>query len=232
MMIGLVISLLTIGAMLAIYKVAIEVSGNASRTATRDGQVSSAMLAAQIELQQAGYGISRAEGAPDETLLAMAAEGQPARVVWRFKEQIGAGDVCAGLSVVAASSADDPAPGVYWLPPAACASAASATWSAGQRQLLASAAAFAVPVDKEDNVLVEAGNLPLAGAVFKLDGDCTLPYAQQRLDVSSAYKQSPRLVLENQDGTETFFSACLSNIVTAVITPPATGQGAIAGGNP
>ena len=55
MMIGLVISLLTIGAMLAIYKVAIEVSGNASRTATRDGQVSSAMLAAQIELQQAGY---------------------------------------------------------------------------------------------------------------------------------------------------------------------------------
>ena len=48
MMVGLVISLITIAAMLTLYKVMIEVSGNASRSAMRDGQVSSAILAAQI----------------------------------------------------------------------------------------------------------------------------------------------------------------------------------------
>jgi hypothetical protein len=65
MMIGLMISLLVIASMLVFYKSIIEVTGNASRAAQRDGQVSAALVAAQMDLQSAGFGVpASTAGAP------------------------------------------------------------------------------------------------------------------------------------------------------------------------
>ena len=54
MMVGLLISLLAVLLAMTVYKLVIGVSVNAIGTSQRDGQRASALLATQIELQQAG----------------------------------------------------------------------------------------------------------------------------------------------------------------------------------
>lgn len=215
MMIGLMISTLTVAAMLATYKTLIDISNNASGSAQRDGQASSALLSAQIQLQQAGFGIDLGnESAGIGDLLAVSQQGRQA--VWRFRQDAAGGDtVCAGLRIVPKSEGDPG--GLFWLPPKACASAADApTWSgsgADGAQALASGIVFFAPTDRAGNVLAEAGSAPLDGnARFVLGGGCSLPYAQQA--GFSAVSQDLQLV---DGGGTRLFDACLPNIVPAQI---------------
>src|SRR5690606_13766993 len=64
MMVGVMISLITIAGMLVLYKTMIEVTGQASSDSLRDGQVASALLAAQMDVHEAGYGIALADVTP------------------------------------------------------------------------------------------------------------------------------------------------------------------------
>lgn len=214
-MVGLLISLLTIAAMVAVYALMIDVSGNASRSAHRDGQLASALLTAQIEMQRAGFGV-----APDETgVFAILDNGR--QVVWRYSLYPEAGEACAGLRIVddAASTAVPVTPadagadrrGLYWLPAQACTSAETppawdSTGASAPRRLL-SATGFFVQQDRSGNLFTdEAGLRSLQNASFQRDGECSLPYAQQAglLDVSQ------RVSLKV--GSDVVFSACLSNL--------------------
>lgn len=227
MMVGLVISLLTVGAMLAIYKIAIEVSGNASRSAQRDGQTASALLAAQIELQQAGFGIDPGSA----HVLAVVDQGR--QVVWRYNASQGMDYRCAGLRL--AEVADDPAiastpadagadrRGLYWLPDKPCTAAdAELEWgdSAAERpRLLASSAAFFAPLDRQGNEQAdEAGGFSLEGAVFvQQPGGACLPFAQQAdtgADADERGGQAQRIVLRGGNGDE-LFAVCLPNVRSA-----------------
>lgn len=220
MMVGLLISLLSLVSLLAVYKMAIGVSTNAVGARQRDGQISAALLAAQIELQQAGYGIVRSAGAADlETLVkTRAPETGASQVVWRYRPDL-ATDTCAGLLLDTAGSDA----GLYWLPQKACANAADATWTPSERQPLASSATLFVPQDRDGNQLAEAGAAALAGAQFQLDGTCSLPFAQQAFDDDDAYPLAQRLVLRGGDGTA-LFTACLSNLATGTHVPVGGGS--------
>lgn len=219
MMIGLLISLLTIAAMLVLYRNVIESSGNASRSALRDGQVSSALLAAQIELQQAGFGIDTSQ--PLDSRLRI--DDDSRRVVWRFKPELGAGDECAGLWLVDATGGT-PARGLYRLPPQPCASAASASWDDSTLELLAGDAAFFEPTQKDGSAFVgsdrEVGALTLEGAAagsgyrFQSSASNCLPYQQQD-DVPG----TGRVLSLRQSSTDVLFSVCLSNLVETPAAP-------------
>lgn len=230
-MVGLVISLLTISAMLAIYKTSIDVSTNASRIALRDGQVSAALLAAQMELQQAGYGIPPGEAG----VLAVSQDGK--QVLWRYSAYPQAGSRCAGLKLVTATSdssiavtpadAQSDRRGLYWLPDKACTSVHPApTWgsdAAERPRPLVSAAGFFVPTDRQGTALTdEAGGVSLTGMRFQqVAGGGCLPYAQQT-DTADLPEHSQRIVLWAGSG-EQLFSVCLPN-VQAAATPTGSEQ--------
>lgn len=132
MMVGLVISLTTISAMLVLYKTMIEVSGNASRSALRDGQVSSALLAAQMEMQSAGFGVPSGDAL--STKLAIRDAGK--ELVWRYKTGLTAsGFQCSGLRLVDGN-------GLYRLAEKNCNTVADINWSASEMELMAGSAAF------------------------------------------------------------------------------------------
>ena len=150
MMVGLLISLLAVLLAMTVYKLVIGVSVNGIGTSQRDGQRASALLATQIELQQAGYGIERTVGPVDTSLLHLTNE--PAQAVWRFRPDLTT-DTCAGVRVVAAGTSA----GLSWLPPKSCSSAATATWAAADLQPLASQAVFFVPRARDDSALAETG---------------------------------------------------------------------------
>jgi hypothetical protein len=214
MMIGLLISLLAILGLLAIYKLVIDVSANSVGTSRRDGQLAAALLNAQVELQQAGYGIVPNPAPADTTLLSITAPSSGAtQVVWRFRPDLST-DTCAGLRLSPTGSDV----GLRWLPPQACTNASAATWTLAQTQLLASSAIVFTPQARDGSALGETGAAQLVGAQFVLDGSCITPYAQQTLDASSVYLLAQRLVLRGGDGT-TLFSACLSNIAISQHTP-------------
>ncbi|MBD9370244.1 prepilin-type N-terminal cleavage/methylation domain-containing protein [Xanthomonas sp. XNM01] len=211
MMVGLVISLLTIAAMLAIYKMMIEISGNASRSALRDGQVALAMLATQIEMQQAGYAIPETDTQPRIDV-------SEERVVWRYRAGTSASATsCAGVEILRQASGAREA-GVYALTPSACASPNG--WVADGYSLLASKEAFFVPVNRDGTAMTdEVGANLLANAVFEhKDGSagdaCGLPYAQQ---LGGTAPSSQRVILKAGDDTDAgiLFSVCLPNLAAA-----------------
>lgn len=132
MMVGVVIAVMTIGAMLTAYRAMVSVSLPATRAAVRDGQATSALLAAQIELQQAGFGIRSVEGGANIVL----SHGDQ-RIVWRFRDSVDAtGMRCAGLDLRVDGLDSD---GIYYLDPVDCGSADDALAFPATR-LLASAA--------------------------------------------------------------------------------------------
>ena len=217
MMVGLVISLLTIGAMLAVYKTSIGISSNASQTALRDGQVSAALLAAQIELQQAGYGI---EADADE-ILSVSANGKD--VVWRYRSEIGGASQCAGLRLVATGATEVAGErvgaarrGLYWLPGKPCdALVPASTWSGSvehRPKLLASPSAFYAPVDMQGTPLDdEDGAVALTGLRFvQVAGGACLPYLQQT-DADEIPTRSQRVALRDASSQDVF-SVCLPNV--------------------
>ena len=205
MMVGLALSLLTIVAMLALYKTMIDLSSDATRSAERSGQLGAATLAAELELQQAGFGIEPGEAG--ENLLVAAGQ-----VVWRFRE-LGAAAAdyqCAGLRL---ATADDGPRGLYLLPATPCTSAddAGLTWSApGQPlpQQLASESAFHVATG-------EVAVFPLADATFvQAAGTACFPYAQ-----TATTDLSPQVQLLALG--EPMLSVCLPNLAVAP-PPPST----------
>ena len=208
MMVGLLISLLAVLLAMTAYKLVIGVSVNAIGTSQRDGQRASALLATQIELQQAGYGIERTVGPVDTSLLHLTNE--PAQAVWRFRPDLTT-DTCAGVRVVAAGTSA----GLWWLPPKSCSSAATATWAAADLQPLASQAVFFVPRARDDSALAETGVANLGNAQFAPASEgCILPYAQQAFASTDERQVAQRLVLRDGTGA-VLLSACLSNFVIA-----------------
>lgn len=216
MMVGVLISLLTIAAMVSIYRVLIDVSGNASRSAQRDGQLASALLTVQMEMQRAGFGI--APGEPG--VLAIVDGGR--QIVWRYSLHPDPGHACAGLRIATAANAPElpvtPADasadrrGLYWLPGRSCSAAddPALAWTAAgplAPRRLVSATGFFVPQAADGTALGdEAGVHALAGAHFERDGACSLPYAQQ----ADLLPVSQRVSLKV--GSDVVFSTCLANL--------------------
>ncbi|MGH8054930.1 MAG: PilW family protein [Stenotrophomonas sp.] len=211
MMIGLVISLITISAMLVLYKTMIEVSANASRSALRDGQVSAALLAAQMDMQSAGFGVPAADALSSK--LGVRASGK--EVVWRYKAQLtDTGFVCSGLRLV-----DNE--GLYRFTPKACSDVAAVDWSANERELLAGSAAFFTPAQKDGSAYAsgegEVGAMSLAaGYVFALKAErqC-LPFMQQDFSTSPMVLPGQQVVMEQADGASHLFQACLPNLAVS-----------------
>ena len=155
MMVGLVISLLTIAAMLAVYRTVVEVSGRASSDSMRDGQVASGMLAAQVELHSAGYGVNElpelaAGVAADAATIkqyAIAVDDTDKRnVTWRSA----AG--CARLEILSDSERKVK---VYYRKPEPCSDIPSAAWSA-EKQVLVS---YGKPwVERDGSTIADAAS--------------------------------------------------------------------------
>ena len=216
MMVGVLISLLTIAAMVSIYRVLIDVSGNASRSAQRDGQLASALLTAQIEMQRAGFGITPGEAG----VLAILDDGR--QIVWRYSLHPDPGHACAGLRI--APTADAPGlpatpadagadrRGLYWLPPRSCSAAddPALAWTAAgplvPRRLVSATGFFMQHTADGTAYGDEAGVHALASARFERDGACSLPYAQQ----ADLLPVSQRVSLKI--GSDVVFSTCLSNL--------------------
>ena len=215
-LVGVVISLLTIAAMLGLYRNVIDVSGEASRSALRDGNVASALTSAQIYLQEAGFGIK-----PEDPLLSKFILTQNGKqVVWRFKQHLNDTDVCAGLQLIDATNdaGESAARGFFYLTPKPCSQTtlSSVSWTPGERvALLANAAAdpaSAFVTTKETVKVAEVGGLSLqpqsaAGYTFRLEPESCLPYRQQ----SGALSAVQRLSLAAND-QDVLFSACLPNL--------------------
>jgi prepilin-type N-terminal cleavage/methylation domain-containing protein len=154
LMVAMLLSILTVAAMLMTYRSMVAVSVPATRSAVRDGQATSALLAAQIELQQAGFGILPADAGVNLDVTG----GN--RIVWRYRATVGAANpiLCAGLRLQATGAATD---GIYYLNPVACNSAADALTFPTSR-LLASAAVLFEPGD-------ESRRYNLSTARFRLE---------------------------------------------------------------
>ncbi len=197
LLIGVLISLITIAAMLVLYKTMIEVSANASRSALRDGQVSAALQAAQMELQSAGFGVPASASLEDRVVISDAGK----RVVWRFLE--GAQGRCAGLQVETH--------GINRLPAKDCNGLAGVSWNAGEQQPMAR-----MPTNPDGSVFAladEVGGMSLAaGYAFHLSDapvNC-LPYMQQ--SDAASLPAGRTLDLKSGDGSSVLFSVCLPNL--------------------
>lgn len=90
LMIGTVLSMLTILAMLALYKNLIQVAVEATQDASHDGGLASALLTAQMELAGAGFGLK--ENA--DTLVHLPSS---AAVLWRHMDLDTLQTSCSGL---------------------------------------------------------------------------------------------------------------------------------------
>lgn len=199
MMVGLVISLITIAAMLVLYKTMVGVSNEASVAARRDGQVSTGLLAAQIELQSAGFGVD-AGAVPLNSRLSISNNGK--QVAWHYNDGV---NRCAGLWV--------DGNGIYRLPPRdGCVDAATATWTSTQREPMA-----LMPTNAAGNLITfssdEEGRASLEGYTFKQKVASCLPYMQQDFSASLAAPVALRVQLSNADESEQLFTVCLPNLI-------------------
>ncbi len=196
MMVGLLISIVTVVTMLSAYRSMVATSVPATRSAQRDGQIASALLTAQIELQQAGFGVS--DAGSDIQLSA-----DRRSIYWRFYESLSdPAYQCSGLQIVASDVAPE-SNGIYVLEPKACASWPSApAWNADERTAVASGAALFEP-DESD----EARTFDLSGAKFDLKTNISCgPYG-------TGGKSRSRVVLRDEGPSThvTLFSLCLTN---------------------
>lgn len=86
MMIGLAISMLSILAMLSLYRNIVQNAVVATRSANLDGQIAAGLLSAQLELQSAGFGIEDANGADLMLATIDLSDNSPA-LLWRLLEE-------------------------------------------------------------------------------------------------------------------------------------------------
>lgn len=93
LMVGLLLSMIGILAGMMLYQNMVRVSIESRTDAAQDGQLASAMLSLQLELQSAGYGISSDEAGTHLQLVA----GPPQTLYWRYREA--ATFICRGFRV-------------------------------------------------------------------------------------------------------------------------------------
>lgn len=183
MMVGLVISLITIGAMLAVYRTAATVSTSAAATTQREGQLASALLGAQIELQQAGFGLEAGEAGLELT---------PTEVAWRYRRELGGPLFCAGLRIGTSGQGADTAATLFQLQEKDCPGALEA---GAARPLIVLPPAIA------GDPAQEAGHVDLPSLRFEqADDSACLPYEQHRDHAPSV------------PAGDEIFAACLPNL--------------------
>ncbi|WP_329741426.1 hypothetical protein [Dyella sp. A6] len=139
MMIGMVIALISVAAMLMLYRTLIVTAKQVNTQATRDREVAVGSLVSQEEIQQAGFGIADAAAGTDLVVLKDAAlvEGRLSgtaiasytgsvsgnAIVWGYNPTAASGAVdangymCEGL-IVTDSGGDGG--GLQWLAPVSC----------------------------------------------------------------------------------------------------------------
>ena len=207
MMVGLVISLITIAAMLVLYKTMITVSADASRSALRDGQVSAGLLAAQMDLQTAGFGVDPTASVDDRLLISDSGK----QIAWRYNE--GGTLRCAGLRVEATGPI--PPAGLYRLPAKDCGTGlglAGASWAVADYQPVA-----LMPKNPDGSLFSlegEQGGLSLAeGYTFSKAGEACLPYMQQQATPDVLLPNGQRVTLANSNKSRVLFTTCLPNLV-------------------
>lgn len=161
MMVGMLLSLLSIAAMLAVYKATAEAATTATGTTQREGQLASALLGAQIELQQAGFGV---DAGIDRLAVTQT------QVLWRYRPDLDGQLTCAGLRLGGASQTGTRS--LLLLQPTPCEGALVA----GPARALA--VMDGVLVDSASN---DTGSIDVGALVFDQVPDATcLPYEQQR----------------------------------------------------
>lgn len=206
-LIGVVLSLLTIGSMMMLHRTMAVASTQANQELARDSQVQSSLQNALTEIQQAGFGI-----APGEAGLNLWTSTDGKRVSWRYRSNLAdAGFVCGGLWVVTSfqvsRSQDNPTsePGLFLFQGVPCTSADNASlWGATSphRHQLASGRAF------YETAGGEALAYSLSRAVFvKGSASACAPFASTPT-LSGTHPQVSMLI----DGRPVFQS-CLVNLL-------------------
>lgn len=94
LLIGLLISVLCILASLTLYKTLIRVATESTIDSRHDGQIATASLVIQMEVQTAGYGIADAD---EDDVLADAPTVGEQRFLWRYSPDQGTTFECRGL---------------------------------------------------------------------------------------------------------------------------------------
>jgi hypothetical protein len=94
LLIGLLISVLCILGSLTLYKNLIHVATESKLDSGHDGQLASAMLMVQLEVQSAGYGI---DGAGVEHIIEHVPTAGESQLLWRFTTDGGTTFQCRGL---------------------------------------------------------------------------------------------------------------------------------------
>ncbi|MCY1267957.1 hypothetical protein D9M68_216890 [compost metagenome] len=103
LMLGLLLSTLSILAMLGLYRNLVQAAVVATQDANQDGQLAAGLLTAQLELQSAGFGIDGNTPANlQKTDIALDGASQPA-LLWRYRDSLG--HQCRGLVDRGASDA-------------------------------------------------------------------------------------------------------------------------------
>lgn len=93
LMVGLLLSMISIVAAMMLYQNLVKVSIESRTDAAQDGQLASAMLSLQLELQSAGFGITTDDPGTHIQLVA----GPPQTLYWRYRD--GGGYACRGFRI-------------------------------------------------------------------------------------------------------------------------------------
>lgn len=102
LMVGTVLSMLTIIAMLALYKNLVQVAVDATQDANHDGGLASALLVAQLELQGAGFGMDKTFNETVSLRKLLPEPEQPQQynaILWKYKNLDTVDTSCSGLLV-------------------------------------------------------------------------------------------------------------------------------------
>lgn len=194
-LVGIVISLATVGVMLTTYRLIGDTSIETTQEMNRDGQTLSILQVLEMEIQQSGFGTNTGGAVNDDILVS----NQGKRIAWRYKPELASAAVsCKGIEILSSAS-DRREAGVYGYAISNCTSASNAAvWNATPTKL-ANSSAFFVQQG-------EVGGLSLADGVFvKSASSVCAPYN------SGESRTHPTIELSAQG--KTLFSICLNNIV-------------------
>lgn len=194
-LVGVVISLATVGVMLTTYRLIGDTSIETTQEMNRDGQALSILQVLEMEVQQSGFGTNTGGNVSDDVLIS----SQGKRIAWRYKPQLASAAMsCKGIEVVSTATRTREV-GVYGYAINNCSSANNAAiWNATPTKL-ANSSAFFVQQG-------EVGGLSLADAVFVKNASAVCaPYN------SGDIRQHPTVSLSAQG--KTLFETCLNNIV-------------------
>lgn len=191
-LVGVVISLATVGAMLTTYRLTGDASVVTTQEMNRDGQVLLALQVLEMEVQQSGFGTNVGGSADNDVWVS--ADGK--RMAWRYKPSLSSAAVsCKGIEIVSTAT-ERKQQGVYGYAVNNCATASgTGLWAVAPTTIASGSAFFTQQGEK--------GGLSLADAVFvKGTSSSCAPYGDTR---------SHMTVSLTAQGT-TLFSSCLSNI--------------------